>query len=68
MAFYMYSFSEVILTAIAIVLVVEGLGPMLFTNQWQDFLQQVSEQPMAQLRTMGGILVTIGAVSLIYLL
>ncbi|WP_293758938.1 DUF2065 domain-containing protein [uncultured Paraglaciecola sp.] len=54
--------------AIAMVLVVEGIGPMLFANKWQGFLQQVSQQPVAQLRTMGGILVTIGVVSLIYLL
>jgi uncharacterized protein YjeT (DUF2065 family) len=64
----MYSFGEVILMAIAMVLVVEGIGPMLFANKWQDFLQQISQQPVAKLRTMGGILVTIGVVSLIYLL
>ena len=64
----MYSFSEVVLMAIAIVLIVEGIGPMLFTNKWQGFLQKISQQPVDQLRTMGGILVTIGGVSLIYLL
>ena len=64
----MYSFGEVILMAIAMVLIVEGIGPMLFANRWQAYLQQISQQPINQLRTMGGILVTIGAVSLIYLL
>ena len=64
----MYSFSEAILMAIAIVLIVEGIGPMLFANKWQRFLQQISQQGVSQLRTMGGILVTIGVVSLIYLL
>ncbi len=64
----MYSFGEVILMAIAMVLVVEGVGPMLFANKWQRFLLQVSQQPVNQLRTMGGILVTIGVVSLMYLL
>jgi uncharacterized protein YjeT (DUF2065 family) len=68
MVFYMYSFGEVIVVAIAMVLVVEGIGPMLFANKWQHFLQQVSQQPVNQLRTMGGILVTIGVVSLLYLL
>ena len=61
-------FGEVILMAIAMVLVVEGVGPMLFANKWQRFLQQISQQPVNQLRTMGGILVTIGVVSLFYLL
>jgi uncharacterized protein YjeT (DUF2065 family) len=64
----MYSFGEVILMAIAIVLIVEGIGPMLFANKWQRFLQQISQQAVTQLRTMGGILVTIGVVSLIFLL
>ena len=64
----MYSFCEVILMVIAMVLVVEGVGPMLFANKWQRFLLQVSQQPVNQLRTMGGILVTIGVVSLMYLL
>jgi uncharacterized protein YjeT (DUF2065 family) len=68
MAFYMYSFGEVILMAIAMVLVVEGIGPMLFANKWQGFLQKVSQQHVTQLRTTGGILVTIGVVSLLYLL
>ncbi len=68
MAFYMYSFGEVILMAMAMVLVVEGIGPMLFANKWQRFLLQISQQPINQLRTIGGILVTIGVVSLIYLL
>jgi len=64
----MYSFGEVILMALAMVLIVEGIGPMLFANKWQRFLQQISQQPINQLRTMGGVLVTIGIVSLIYLL
>ena len=64
----MYSFADVILVALAMVLIVEGIGPMFFANKWQRFLQQISQQPISQLRTMGGILVTIGVVSLIYLL
>lgn len=63
----MYSFGEVILMAVAMVMIVEGIGPMLFANKWQGFLQKVSQQPVEQLRTMGGILVTIGLVSLIFL-
>jgi uncharacterized protein YjeT (DUF2065 family) len=64
----MYSIGEVILMALAMVLIVEGIGPMLFANKWQRFLQQISQQAVSQLRTMGGILVTIGVVSLNYLL
>jgi uncharacterized protein YjeT (DUF2065 family) len=64
----MFSFAEVILVALDMVLIVEGIGPMLFAHKWQRFLQQISQQPINQLRTMGGVLVTIGLVSLMYLL
>jgi uncharacterized protein len=57
-----------LLIAFALVLIVEGLGPMLFPNKWQRFIQQLAQQPSNQLRTMGGVLVTIGLVSLYYLL
>lgn len=60
--------TQTILIAFAIVLIIEGIGPMLFVNKWQEYLLQISQQPTNQLRTTGGILVTIGLVSLIYLL
>jgi uncharacterized protein YjeT (DUF2065 family) len=60
--------TQTILIAFAIVLIIEGIGPMLFVNKWQKYLLQISQQPTNQLRTTGGILVTIGLVSLIYLL
>lgn len=53
--------------ALAMVLIAEGFGPMFFANKWQRFLQQISQQPVNQLRSMGGVLVTIGIVSLVYL-
>ena len=60
--------TEIILTAIAIVMIIEGLGPMLFPRKWQRFLKEVSAQPVEQLQTVGGILVTVGVVSLFFLL
>ncbi|MDU0353660.1 DUF2065 domain-containing protein [Paraglaciecola aquimarina] len=57
-----------ILIALAIVLIIEGIGPMLFANKWQRFLLQIAQQPANQLRSMGGVMVVIGVTSLIYLL
>ena len=54
--------------AIAIVMVIEGIGPMLFPNKWQNYLRQVASQPVDQLRTIGGVMVTVGLVSLYFLL
>ncbi|GAB3013876.1 DUF2065 domain-containing protein [Bowmanella dokdonensis] len=60
--------SEVLWLALAMVLVLEGIGPMLFPKKWQRYMQQLSGQPPEQLRTMGGVMVTIGLVALFYLL
>ena len=57
-----------LLIAGALVLIIEGLGPMLFHNKWRNYLQQMVEQPVNQLRSVGGVLVTIGLVSLFFLL
>jgi len=60
--------SITILIALALVMVIEGIGPMLFPAKWKSYLMQVSAQPVDQLRTIGGVLVTIGIVSLFFLL
>ena len=57
-----------ILMALALVMIIEGLGPMLFPTKWKMYMMQVSGQPAEQLRTIGGVLVTIGIVSLFFLL
>jgi uncharacterized protein YjeT (DUF2065 family) len=57
-----------LLIAFALVLIIEGVGPMLFPNKWRNYLQQMVEQPPNQLRSIGGTLVTIGIVSLIFLI
>jgi len=59
---------DILLVAFALLLIVEGLGPMLFPNKWQRFIQQVAQQPLSQLRTMGGVMVIVGVITLYYLL
>ena len=60
--------SDALWMALALVLIVEGLGPMLFPNRWLNYIRQLSAQPVSQLRTIGGIMVTVGVVCLIFLL
>ena len=55
-----------LLPALALVLIVEGIGPLLFPNKWRNYLLQVSQQPINQLRQMGGVLVIIGTLLLLY--
>ncbi|AIW20053.1 DUF2065 domain-containing protein [Vibrio coralliilyticus] len=48
--------------ALGLVLIVEGLGPLIAPNGWRNMVAQLSEQPDNQLRRMGGCLVVAGAV------
>lgn len=47
---------------------IEGIGPMLFPKRWKSYIYQIATQPNEQLRTIGGVMVTIGVVSLFFLL
>lgn len=60
--------SGVIWAALALVLIIEGIGPMLFPNAWKRYISELSSQPTEQIRTIGGVLVTIGCVSLLFLI
>jgi len=55
-----------LLPALALVLIIEGLGPLLFPNKWRRYLLQVSQQPSNQLRQIGGVLVVFGVLLLLY--
>ncbi|WJG09074.1 DUF2065 domain-containing protein [Aliiglaciecola sp. LCG003] len=63
-----YTVGQTLLVALAMVFVIEGIGPMLFPNSWKNYLSQVASQPSEQLRTIGGAMVTIGLVALFFLL
>lgn len=54
--------SESIWLAIGLVLVVEGIGPLVTPNGWRNMVAQLSEQPDNHLRRIGGCLVVAGAV------
>lgn len=48
--------------AFGLVLIVEGLGPLIAPNGWRTMVAQLSQQPDTQLRRIGGCLVVVGAV------
>lgn len=54
------------LPALAMVLIIEGLGPLLFPNKWRNYLQKLSQQPSNELRRIGGVLVIMGALLLLF--
>ena len=51
--------------ALGIVLIVEGIGPLLFPNRWRAYLKDISNQNQQLLQRLGGGLVTSGIVLLI---
>nr|WP_136252719.1 DUF2065 domain-containing protein [Ningiella ruwaisensis] len=59
---------EIILAALCLLLIFEGIGPLVLPNKWQQFMREMSEQPPEVLRRIGGVLVVIGSVSLYFLL
>ncbi|MEZ6974106.1 MULTISPECIES: DUF2065 family protein [Aeromonas] len=53
-----------ILMGLGLLLLFEGLGPLLMPRTWQQMLRLLSDQPAKQLRRIGGCLVVAGAVIL----
>ncbi|ANO33861.1 DUF2065 domain-containing protein [Vibrio breoganii] len=54
--------SQGIWIALGLVLILEGIGPLLAPNAWRNMMAQLSQQPDNQLRRLGGCLVVAGAV------
>lgn len=52
--------------ALGLVLIIEGLGPMLFPNKWRSYLKSIAEQPTAQMQQVGGTLVIAGILLLFF--
>lgn len=52
------------LAGLGLLLLFEGLGPLLVPKAWQQMLRLLSEQPPEQLRRIGGSLVVAGLVIL----
>lgn len=58
---------DVFWAALGLLLLVEGLGPLLFPHAWQHYLRKVANEPLASLRQMGAVLVGAGCFVLMWL-
>lgn len=47
--------------AFALLLIVEGIGPLLFPNRWQVYLRKLATEPAQNLRQLGLVLVLAGS-------
>ncbi len=56
--------AEEFLTALALMMIFEGLGPVLFPRRWQAFMQQLVSQDLTAIRRLGLISLALGVVTL----
>ena len=53
--------------AVAMVVILEGLGPLCFPNRWKAYIQELSRLSASQLTQVGGVTVAAGAILLYWL-
>ena len=51
---------EKLLTAFALVLIIEGLIPALFPNKWRDTMEKLAQQSSLSIRNIGISLLVVG--------
>lgn len=56
---------ELFITAFGLALVIEGLVPALFPNKWRNYVSKLAAESPSNIRSMGLIVVAIGAFILI---
>ncbi|MCL1139468.1 DUF2065 domain-containing protein [Shewanella pneumatophori] len=56
---------ELIMLTLGLVLIIEGIGPLLFPNRWRAYLKEISNQNQQVLRYIGACLVFVGGILLI---
>jgi len=55
---------DILLLAFGLALVLEGLIPALFPNKWRAYVTKLAQEPVQSIRTIGIVLVVIGAIIL----
>lgn len=53
---------KTVVGVLGVVLIIEGIGPLLVPQGWRAMIAQLSQQPDQQLRRIGGCLVVAGVV------
>ena len=60
--------SQILWLSLALLLIIEGIGPLFFPRRWQALLRQLLAQPEGNLRQIGVLLVSLGLLLLWLLL
>lgn len=54
------------ITIIGIVLLIEGMMPLLFPKTWQNYIRKLANEPLSAVRQVGAILFALGALLLYF--
>jgi len=57
--------NNALITAIALVFIIEGIFPALFPNRWQSYLKKIARESTASIRLIGLFLIAIGSIILL---
>lgn len=52
--------TDTLITALGLVLIIEGLMPALFPNKWQKYLLTIARQSTSDIRNIGVFILTLG--------
>ena len=55
---------ELILTALALALIIEGIIPALFPNKWRSYVLKLANEPVTAIRNIGISIIIIGCLLL----
>lgn len=58
---------DTVLLALALLLMIEGLGPALFPNKWRQYLAELSNQSNKNIRMIGITLILVGWLLFLFL-
>ena len=58
---------QTLMAALCLMMVLEGLGPLLFPTRWQKFMREIVSKDAASIRRLAMISVFLGCLSLLLL-
>ncbi|WP_371375924.1 DUF2065 domain-containing protein [Thalassotalea aquiviva] len=58
---------SVLISALALMLIFEGIGPFFFPNRWRKFMLKIAQEQSTTIRQMGALLLGLGIILLIFI-
>jgi len=54
--------TDTLFMVLGLVLIIEGIGPALFPNRWQNYLLRIAKESPSNIRTLGFVMLITGIV------